>query len=108
VLRGDRGSLEVGIWDPDPPIHLDVPGGSRLTGRVPDAQAATVAFRATFDRQLDDFVSAIAGARAPFVPGVEGRRSVALIETCYARRRPLHKPWSFPDVYAVTGAWQAA
>jgi predicted dehydrogenase len=104
TLSGERGSLEVGVWDPDPPICLDLPTGSRLIGRVPDALAAAVAFRAAFTRQLDDFVDAIAGRRGPFVPGLEGRRAVALIETCYARRRPLREPWTFPDVYAVTTA----
>ena len=31
------------------------------------------------------------------VSGAEAIRSVALVEDCYADRRPLHLPWVQPD-----------
>jgi hypothetical protein len=43
--------------------------------------------------QLEQWTSAIRGNGAPAVSGTEGRRSVALIETCYKQRKPLMLPW---------------
>jgi predicted dehydrogenase/nucleoside-diphosphate-sugar epimerase len=42
-----------------------------------------------FRAQLCDWLDAIRVGRPPAVPGAEGRRSVALIEACGSRRRPL-------------------
>jgi predicted dehydrogenase/nucleoside-diphosphate-sugar epimerase len=50
-----------------------------------------------FRAQLADWVAAIQSGGAPAVPGHEGRRSVALIEQCLARRRPLVLPWVVPE-----------
>jgi predicted dehydrogenase len=101
LLEGERATLEVGVWDPDPRIRLTV--GDRevaLEGRGRRAeggaaigdQAPTMA--GAFVRQVDDFAAAIRDGREPYVTGAEGRRSLALIEACYARRRPLVFPWS--------------
>lgn len=94
IFEGERGSLEVGIWDPDPTITLRFGGQETpLAGRAGEAR---LTFQDVFVRQIDDFAQAIREGREPFVPGREGRRSQELIEACYAARQPLELPWNNP------------
>jgi len=96
-FEGSRATLEVGVWDPDPEIRLLIADREvSLAGRARQQGSAGLDFTSAFVRQLDDFAAAVRGAREPFVPGREGRRSLALIEACYARRQPLVLPWSIP------------
>jgi predicted dehydrogenase len=95
-FTGERGVLEVGIWDPDPEITLrladrdvQLAGHARGGGRV-------LTFHDAFVRQLDDFAAAVREGRELRVPGSEGRRAIALVEACYARRRSLALPWESP------------
>jgi predicted dehydrogenase len=99
---GERGVLEVDLWDPDPTVSLALSGcsmalaGRARVGVAGDRRGATEAardFPTIFRRQLDDFVGAIRRGGAPRVPGAEGRRSVALIESCLLVRQPLALPW---------------
>jgi predicted dehydrogenase len=95
VFEGTRATLEVGVWDPDPEIRLLIADREvSLAGRARRHEGAALDFTGAFVRQLDDFAAAVRQGREPFVPGSEGRRSLALIEACYARRRPLDLPWS--------------
>jgi predicted dehydrogenase len=94
LFVGERASLEVGIWDPDPEIRLLL--GDRevvLAGRARRSEGEGVSFQGAFVRQIEDFAAAIREGREPFVPGREGRRSQELVEACYARRKPLELPW---------------
>jgi predicted dehydrogenase len=94
-FEGSRAALEVGVWDPDPEIRLLLPDREvHLSGRARREGGGGLDFTRAFVRQLDDFASAVRGRREPFVPGREGRRSLELIEACYARRQPLVLPWS--------------
>jgi predicted dehydrogenase len=94
---GEAASLEVGIWDPDPPIWISRPGSPlRVAGRARAATGGGLDFNGAFLRSLDDFAGAIAEGRETAVPAAEGRRAVALIESCYARSRPLVLPWHHP------------
>lgn len=106
-IEGERGTLEVGIWDPDPPIVLRLDGRETvLVGRARRAAAQSAPgndFREAFRRQFEDFAAAVQENRAPFVPGEEGRRAIALIEACYSRRRPLELAWDHPHPVA---AWE--
>jgi len=102
---GNRGVLEVGIWDPDPEISVRLPGRSLgLAGRARKTGRALL-FADAFTRQLEDFASAIRDRRAPRVPGTEGRRTIELVEACYANRRPLELPWDAPPELA---RWRSA
>ncbi len=99
VFEGERARLEVGIWDSDPEVRLSIAGSEvALAGRARRATEKGIHsglnFLDTFIRQIDDFARAIRGRGKPFVPGCEGRRSLALIESCYAQRRFLELPWS--------------
>jgi predicted dehydrogenase len=49
--------------------------------------------REIFRRQFADFAAAIRTGCEPSVSGREGRRSVELMERCYASRRQLQYPW---------------
>lgn len=56
---------------------------------------------AMFTLQLDDWLGAIEQRREPLVTGEEGRRVVDFIESCYASRQPLEKPWSARRIEVV-------
>jgi predicted dehydrogenase len=98
IFTGERATLEAGIWDPDPEVALSVAGAShRLAGRARSGAAEGTGYVDIFRRQIDDFAAAVRGRREqrePFVSGREGRRSLALIEACYARRQPWVLPWT--------------
>ncbi|HEV8579119.1 MAG TPA: Gfo/Idh/MocA family oxidoreductase [Thermoanaerobaculia bacterium] len=101
-FEGSRATLEVGVWDPDPEIRLFIADReAHLAGRARREASPGLDFTGSFVRQLEDFAAAIRGRREPFVPGLEGRRSLALIEACYARRRPLDLPWSVAPASGV-------
>ena len=116
-FEGERGTLEVGVWDPAPEVVLHVPGSALrlagraagdssalgLAGRAAGDAAADATFQGAFRRQLADFVTAARTGGRPRVPGEEGRRAIALVEACYARRRPLEPPWEEPPELA---AWR--
>jgi predicted dehydrogenase len=104
-LEGERGTLEVGVWDPDPEVALEV-AGRRLAGRV-DRQTdggAGFDFPTAFRRQLEAFAAAVRGTGEPTATGADGRRVIALIESCYARREPLSLPWLEPLDAVPAGA----
>lgn len=99
VFEGTRATLEVGVWDPDPEIRLSIADREVfLSGRARRDGGSGLDFTDVFVRQIDDFARAIRERREPFVPGREGRRSLELIEACYARRKPLELPWSVVPV----------
>ncbi len=106
VFEGERGTLEVGIWDPDPVIALRLAGAQiSLDGQARQRVGGSkLSFQDVFVRQIDDFAAAIRESRPPLVPGREGRRSLDLIEACYAARRPLELPWDEP---AELASWRA-
>ncbi|MEX2216428.1 MAG: Gfo/Idh/MocA family oxidoreductase [Phycisphaeraceae bacterium] len=100
LIRGERGSVEVGAYANTFSFTLsdgakaNSPGWS-LGGALtrPDAAAENI-----FADQLADFAAAIREGRSPAVSGEEGRRSVALVQQCYAQRQSLQHPWVFEGV----------
>lgn len=94
-IEGGRGTLEVGIWDPDPVISLTLPEGTtELSGRADlVGEDTSGGFREAFRREIDDFARAVREGAPPRVSGAEARRSMQLIETCYATRESLDWPW---------------
>jgi predicted dehydrogenase len=99
VFTGERGTLEVGVWDPDPVIALRLNGHeAALAGQARQGKGGGLDFGSSFVRQIDDFTAAVLEGREPRVSGREGRRSMALVEECYARREPLELPWTLTGV----------
>lgn len=93
ILTGEHGTLEVETGF-DSKIEIRLNGEpSYLTGRALREEDPAEAVTDVFRRQLADFVDAVRSKREPLVSGVEGRRAVALMEACRARRQPLDLPW---------------
>lgn len=98
MIRGERGTLTIGPGV-DPELRLAHAGRERvLSGHAHGPRAERVTnLEAIFDAQLLDFVEAVRDGRPPFVTGAEGRRSIALLETCRSVREPLELPWLRPE-----------
>jgi predicted dehydrogenase len=93
-IQGQRGILDFSIWDPDPTVRLNLNRQDLvLSGRVVGHDADRQTIRNVISRQFDNFVEAIVNHRDPLISGQEGKRTVSLIEACYASRRPLQYPW---------------
>ncbi len=94
VIVGEQGVLEVdtGIWKPFVRLRLNKQEFS-LLGGLERATAPDPTFREIYQRQMIDFFDAIRSGRPPLVSGPEGRRSVEVLERCYAGRRPWELPW---------------
>jgi predicted dehydrogenase len=69
-------------------------------------EGAIPGFRDCFVNQLRDVLAAVVTGGPVLVPGIEARRTVQLIETCYRNRRLLDMPWLAP--LEMRGARQLA
>lgn len=100
IIRGAKATLEVPLHSNQ--VKLRPKGmGFEVSGDVLLDSQQTQREQSYIDllsAQLTDWVSAIRHGNWPRVSGVEGRRSVALIEACYAQRKPLVLPWIAPDL----------
>lgn len=97
IIRGENGTLEVGLGF-NSPIRLSVNNQDIvLTGHAMRAETVDNKINDVFDRQIEDFATAILNHCSPFVPGHEGRRAVELIQNCYASRKKLEYPWLLPE-----------
>ena len=97
VIRGERATLTIGPGF-DPELRIAHAGREHVLSAHAHAPHATpvTSLEALFDAQLLDFVEAVRDGRPPFVTGTEGRRSIALLETCRSVREPLELPWLRP------------
>ena len=94
-ICGDRGEIEVSLLNNT--IRLRLMGaplqvigqGAPSPQGFPTQQSQIDIFQA----EHDDVFDAIRSGRSPAVPGHETRRSLALIESCYQKRRSLYLPW---------------
>ena len=98
IIRGRHAELEVGLRTNEAVLRSrdGAPGLSGMSIQYPGQAPAPQAFTDLFPPQFHDWIEAIRTGRPPSVPGSEGRRSVALIEGCYAQRQPLELPWMQP------------
>jgi predicted dehydrogenase len=100
IVECARGSVEIGIHEPAV-VRVSVGGGSSaLIGNVPDPAFERAPLRTVFGRQLENVVAAVRGTQGPLIGGLEGRAAVAVVEDCYAMRRPLSRPWDYPQAYS--------
>ena len=102
IIRGERAELEVGLVSNTVSLcfyeaslahrmgitgHADPVEGSWLPASVEQKVADLVA------AEHMDFIEAIQIGRPPAVSGAEARRSLALVEACYATRHLWKLPW---------------
>jgi predicted dehydrogenase len=95
LIRGERGELRVALARSAASVTL-FEGGVQLSGFAGAAGVESVEEQRPaqlISLEHDDFFSAIRYGHAPAVTAAEAKRSVALIETCYAFREPLELPW---------------
>lgn len=102
LLKGTDATLEVSLHANKVSLHqgastIDVTKDARALGLKEECGGLEL-FRA----QLLDWAEAIESGRQPTVTGAEGRRAVALIEACYAQRKPLALPWLTLDAQHET------
>jgi predicted dehydrogenase len=94
VIRGDRGTLEVGTKTDSTVTLTPIHGTSSLSGRaVLPNQQPPGSLSDLFAWQMADFARAVQTHSSPAVPGSEARRSVAILESCYRRRQRLVFPF---------------
>ncbi len=95
VFEGDRATVEVGVWDPDPAVSLRQveetacrsPAAFDGMQRRASTSTAPSCARSTISRTPSS------NGVSRWCPAREGRRAVELIEACYAARQPLELPW---------------
>jgi len=95
IIRGENGMMEVHLHTNQIKFRprdaaYEIIGSVSPNSREAQHEQSLVDL---LSAQLADWVSAIRSGGLPRVSGVEGRRSVALIEACYAQRGPLVLPW---------------
>jgi len=99
VVRCQRGTVEIGIFEPAL-LRLTLRGGGTLEGDVSDPAFALAPLETVFLRQLEDFALAVRSGGPPLVPAADGRRAVAIVESCYGARQPLRHQWDWPEAAA--------
>ena len=93
VFHGTSGRIDVGPgFNPEIRVTLRTCGISGQSFSVHSNDAAEL--NDAFDAQLDDFIGAVRKRTAPSVTGVEGRKTIDVIEACYRSRRELPHPWT--------------
>jgi predicted dehydrogenase len=83
-IVGSQGCIEGGAYDL---ASFQLNGGKRRAGRAWQVYEDFVAVL------LDNFVEVIAGRAEPLVSAADVRAAIAVIDTCYARRKTLAEPW---------------
>jgi predicted dehydrogenase len=93
-IHGDKGSMDIQPYK-KAPVTIAY-GDSCLGGTVtnPGNYLDISEHVPLMGSSFRDFVRAIRTKTIPTVDGCEGKRAVALIETCYAIRQPLAYPWA--------------
>ena len=104
IIRGERAELEVALVQNS--VSLRFPDATAsITSPVIFSQEPILLNQKSADliaAEHADFLEAIQLKRQPAIPGSEGRRSIALIEACYAERRLWKLPWVEVQPAAVT------
>lgn len=95
IVHGERGELEVGLWKNSISLRL-ADSDFAIHGQSALRDGPAVSEQTQVDlvvAEHEDFLTAIRTGRAPVASSLEARSAMALIEACYASRRPLVQPW---------------
>ncbi len=99
LIRGELAELEVSLVGSTVTLRV-ADDGMSLTGHAASPGEPALPRQRESDliaAEHSDFLAAIREGRPPSVTGADGRRSIALIQACYAERRPLNLPWVHLD-----------
>jgi predicted dehydrogenase len=83
-IVGSKGSVEGGAYDL---------ASFSLNGRKTRAGRGWQVYEDFVAVLLDNFADVIGGRAEPLVSAADVRPAIAVIDTCYARRRTLDEPW---------------
>lgn len=86
---GTNGSIEGGIYEWSSFTRRDA-GGSAQRVRTDSSSRDLSDF---MDMLIANFAEVVAGRAAPLVSAADARAAIAVIDACYARRKPLPEPW---------------
>jgi predicted dehydrogenase len=94
IIHGKKASLEISMLNNEIKLTTadkrdELLGTARTAGTNERGQNTLD----LFVRQLEEWFKAIRGEPSECVTGDEGRRSIELIESCYAQRRMVLQPW---------------
>lgn len=95
IIQCEKGQIEVWPFRSQIQVVLKEPG-LRLVSEISladEAARSQPSSESMMAAQLIDWHRAIAGRTPPLCNAAEGRRSVALIESCYAKRQAIQTPW---------------
>ena len=91
IISGERGEIELHLRTDEIAFH---PGSKQsyhpFEGLPPLTHTTPWKWADCFRAQLESWLNAILGKTPNLVTGEEGRKSVALIETCYEQRQRMH------------------
>jgi predicted dehydrogenase len=90
TIRGERGVLDWQVYDLD---RFEVRSPGSGTPKVHRVKRSPASYNDLAPVVLDDFLDGLEPGRGPAVPASDVVASMALIETCYETREPMHMPW---------------
>ena len=99
ILTGSRATLEIEVdYDSSARLTLAGAGGAALPGTIEVPRKGPVmaggwAVHRAFSEQFERFAAALRGDPGATATGRDGAAVAALVDACYAVRRPLQKPW---------------
>lgn len=70
---------------------------------VAQGEGPVLDYAGVMSDQLANFANAIRGLAPPLVDGKAGRDLISVVESCYARAKPMELPWDLPIDVALTG-----
>jgi len=96
IIKGAKGTLEIGLSNNK--ISIDNPELNKIKHNGYQAnKIPPQSLQSLFADQIRDWVSALKDEKEPYVPGVEGARSISVIDRCYSTRKQWVLPWIQPD-----------
>jgi predicted dehydrogenase len=98
VLRGTKGSVEIGTDTPATFVRRDQDGLVVADGVVVAVPPAQDGWEPLFSEQLRNFAAAVRGRESIYASADDGRRVVDLLQRCYAVRTPGYYPWRALEV----------
>lgn len=88
-ITGTKGSLEGGVYEWSSYTRRDASGRTSKI-RTDSSSRDLPDF---MDILIANFAEVVAGRAAPLVSAADARAAIAVIDGCYARRKPFPEPW---------------